>query len=113
MNKLTFMAVNNFIFYYRTKLDVMKTIEIDLKASKKLIEEKDEAILVMKRDFEQERDEKMILIEEKAKDELEWKNQTEILQTERGNLQKQVDEMNENVKRDSNLLSIIIEFNIF
>lgn len=113
MNKLPFIEVNNFIFYFRTKLDVMKTIEFDLKASKKLIEEKDEEMLIMKRDFEHERDEKMTLIEEKTKDESEWKNQTEILRAERENLQKQVDEMNENVKRDSNLLSIIIEINVF
>ncbi len=86
----------------KSKLEVMRTMENELKAVRIESLKKDEVIFSMQQQLENERDEKMNILEEKAVAEQEWNSQKQTWRVENDDLKKQVHEMIEIAKKEEN-----------
>ncbi|XP_067632478.1 unconventional myosin-Va isoform X2 [Eurosta solidaginis] len=82
----------------KMKLEVKKSLEIELRSLKAIVSEKDQTLAVLNKQLEAERDEKMQLLEEKDRTEEEWKRQKQIWHVENIELRKQIDQMIEMAK---------------
>lgn len=70
-----------------------KSFANDIKALQKLLEEKDQRIVELSKLFEAERDEKLLILDEKSSDEHTWREEKQQLITENGTLQTKVEEL--------------------
>lgn len=84
----------------KTKLEVMRNMENDLKTMRSESMKKDELIISIRQQLENERDEKMSILEEKAVAEQEWNQQKQTWKVENVELKKQVHEMIEMAKKE-------------
>ncbi|XP_037046669.1 unconventional myosin-Va-like isoform X1 [Bradysia coprophila] len=84
----------------KTKLEGMKNMENELKASRIESVKKDEALVAMRQQLENERDEKMNILEDRAVAEQEWDSQKQTWRVENEELKKQVHEMIEFAKKE-------------
>ncbi|XP_058836374.1 unconventional myosin-Va isoform X3 [Topomyia yanbarensis] len=79
----------------RQKLDAMKRQENELKALKVQLEQKDEKLLIVIKQLENERDEKMILLEEKQKEEEERAKERALMEQDLAKMRMQVNEISD------------------
>lgn len=93
---------NNEIPELKSKLEIMKTMENDLKTIRIECVKKDDVIVSMRQQLENERDEKMNILEDKASAEQEWNQQKQTWRVENDELKKQVHEMIEMAKKEEN-----------
>lgn len=85
----------------KTKLDVMKQLEIELKSCRAQLTHKENQIFDMSKQLELERDEKMSLLEERDREEKEWNKQKQLWRIENQELKTQVHEMIEMAKKEA------------
>uniref|UniRef100_A0A1I8QA92 Myosin motor domain-containing protein n=1 Tax=Stomoxys calcitrans TaxID=35570 RepID=A0A1I8QA92_STOCA len=90
---------NSEISVLKIKLEAKKNLENELKILKLTTSEKDEKIDNLMKQLECERDEKMLLLEENARNQEEWSKQKQIWSSENEELRKQLDEMLEKSKQ--------------
>lgn len=86
----------------KSKLDMMKNMEHELKAVRVESMNKDEVIVSIRQQLENERDEKMNILEDKAVAEQEWNDQKQAWRVENEELKRQVHEMIELAKKEEN-----------
>lgn len=86
----------------KSKLEMMRNMEMELKAMRNEALKKDEVIVSVTRQLENERDEKMNILEDKTVAEREWNKQKETWKVENEELKKQVNEMIEVAKKEEN-----------
>lgn len=86
----------------KAKLETMKTMENELKAVRLESAKKDEVIVSIRQELENERDEKMNVLDDKAVAEQEWNEQKQTWRVENEVLKKQVHEMIEMAKKEEN-----------
>lgn len=86
----------------KSKLEMMRNMENELKALRNESVKKDEVIVSITRQLDNERDEKMNILEDKAVAEKEWNKQKQTWKVENEELKKQVNEMTEVVKKEEN-----------
>lgn len=91
---------NNEIPELKTKLEVMRNMENELKVMRTESVKKDDLIVSIRQQLENERDEKMCILEEKAVAEQEWNQQKQTWVVENVELKKQVHEMIEMAKKE-------------
>jgi hypothetical protein len=84
-------------------LDDLKTKENELKTLRVLLKEKENNFSNLTKQFEQERDEKMAMLDEKVKAEDQWKKDKQRLEAENTKLQTLVTNMEETVKKDGKI----------
>lgn len=87
----------------KAKLDAKKNIENELKSLKSVLLEKDASLMSVTKQLELERDEKMMLLEEKDREEQEWNTQRQTWRVENEELKRQFDEMIELAKKEESL----------
>lgn len=92
--------------FQRAKLDAKKNIENELKSLKSVLVEKDASLMSVTKQLELERDEKMMLLEEKDREEQEWNTQRQTWRVENEELKRQFDEMIELAKKEESCKSI-------
>lgn len=93
---------NNEIPELKSKLEIMKNMENELKAIRIESGKKDEIIVSIRKELENEQDEKMNILEDKAVAEQEWNSQKQTWRVENEELKKQVHEMIEMAKKEEN-----------
>lgn len=101
-DKAQLKVKNNEIPELRSKLEVMRIMDNELKAVRAEVAKKDEIIVSMTNQLEIERDEKMNILEDKALAEQEWNGQKQVWRVENEELKKQVHEMIEMAKKEEN-----------
>lgn len=79
----------------------MRSMELELKKLRLQITEKEESLKNLTAKFDEERDEKMMILVEKDKQEKLWKENKENWNSENSELKKQIDELNEIAKKDN------------
>ncbi|XP_053683120.1 unconventional myosin-Va isoform X2 [Sabethes cyaneus] len=84
----------------RQKLEAMKRQEKELKSLKIQLEQKDEKLLFVIKQLENERDEKMILLEEKQKEEEERLKERNLLEQDLAKMRDQVNEFGDVTKME-------------
>lgn len=84
----------------KSKLEIMRSMENELKAMRIEFVKKDDVIVSMRQQLENERDEKMNILEDKAVAEQEWNDQKQTWRVENDELKKQVHEMIEIAKKE-------------
>lgn len=84
---------------HRMKLEMKKTLENEIKNLKLVVLEKDNSLAGLTKQLETERDEKMILLEERDRVQEEWSNQKNTWRIENEDLRMQRDEMIEMAKK--------------
>ncbi|XP_005184334.1 unconventional myosin-Va isoform X3 [Musca domestica] len=89
---------NSEISVLKIKLETKKNLEHDLKNLRVIAAEREEKIASLTKQLEVERDEKMQLVEENARNQEEWTKQKLILSTENEDLRKQLEETTERLK---------------
>lgn len=93
---------NNEIPELKSKLKIMQNMENELKAMRNESVKKDEVIISIRQQLENEQDEKMNILEDKAVAEQEWHEQKQTWRVENEELKKQVSDMIEVAKKDEN-----------
>lgn len=89
----------HFVFFiYRMKLEVKKSLEIEVRNLKSIVAEKDNHLATLNKQLEIERDEKMQLLEEKDHSQEDWVQQKQVWRMENIELRKQIDQMIEMAK---------------
>lgn len=79
-----------------------KSFESDLKALRALLLEKEQSIEELTKRFEAERDEKLLILDERANDEHLWKKETQQLIAGKESLQAQIKELHKQEKNEKN-----------
>ncbi|XP_023292615.2 unconventional myosin-Va isoform X1 [Lucilia cuprina] len=93
---------NSEISVLKMKLEMKKAVESELKNLKLVLAGKDEKLTILMQQLEEERDEKMQLLEENANTLDKWNKQKEVWTSENSELRKQIDEMLERAKQSEN-----------
>lgn len=88
----------------RRKMEAVKRQENELKALKLQLEQKDEKLLVVIKQLENERDEKMILLEEKQKEEEERMKERAQMEQDLAKMRDQVNEISDVTKLERDRL---------
>lgn len=86
----------------RTKLDILKNIENELKTVKTSLSEKEDQLISVTKSLDRERDEKMAIIEEKNREDEEMTVERNHWQLEQNELKQQLVESIEASKNDKN-----------
>lgn len=84
----------------KSKLEIMRSMENELKTMRIESVKKDDVIVSIRQQLENERDEKMNILEDKAVAEQEWNDQKQTWRVENEELKKQVHEMIEMAKKE-------------
>lgn len=92
---------NNEIPELKTKLEAMRLLEVELKALRIKLLERETMVADVRRQLEMERDEKMSLLEEKHLEEEEWQRERAAMKAESEQLKTKVEELIENAKNDA------------
>lgn len=102
---------NNEIPELKTKLEAMRLLEVEMKALRIKLLERETIVADVRRQLEMERDEKMSLLEEKHLEEEEWKRERAAMKAESEQLRTKVDEIVENAKNDAtgNIISLFVK----
>ncbi|XP_014092302.2 unconventional myosin-Va isoform X1 [Bactrocera oleae] len=82
----------------KMKLEVKKSLEIEVRNLKSIVAEKDNHLATLNKQLEIERDEKMQLLEEKDHSQEDWVQQKQVWRMENIELRKQIDQMIEMAK---------------
>lgn len=85
----------------KTKLEQMRLLDIEVKAMRIQIIGKTSSLEVMTKQFDTERDEKMSILDEKIRDEKQWKLQKQALLAETGELKVQLNKLVEDAKKEA------------
>lgn len=86
----------------KSKVEIMRSMENELKAIRIESVRKDQVIVSMRQELNNERDEKMNILEDKTVAEKEWNNQKQAWSSENQELKKQNDKMIELAKKEEN-----------
>lgn len=97
----------------KSKLEIMRNMENELKAIRNESVKKDEIIVSITQQLENERDEKMNILQDKSVAEQEWNNQKQTWRVENEDLKKKVHEMTEMAKKQENGKKLTLAFTSF
>ncbi|XP_059615279.1 unconventional myosin-Va isoform X2 [Phlebotomus argentipes] len=89
----------------KQRVEVVKGMEGEIKALRAALAERESVLVETKRQLDQERDEKMAIVEEKAAEEAKWTEQKTAWRRENEELKQQVEEMVEMARRDDSSMN--------
>lgn len=98
--KICFSFIFEKFFSNRQKLELKKNLENELKLLRIELNDKDQLLKKITKQLEVERDEKMVLLDEKIREETLWNEQKKQWRLENEELKRQVDEMIDMTKKE-------------